>query len=128
VAGGLLRRDVRRGRGRRVQAGRGRTTRERHVQRQAGQQGPPGQSRGASHNAFSASEPETPGAYRAAARPAADTFKAPPAAPADDDEAEESAARPGVAPAVFSHPAAETVADNDDRRRRSAPPQTPFST
>ncbi|MET7419035.1 hypothetical protein [Dactylosporangium sp. NPDC005555] len=89
----------------------------------------PGQSRGASRNAFSASAPEVPGAYRAApgaARPAAETFKAPPQAPAD--EVEETTAPAKVAPAVFSHPAAETVADTDDRRRRSAPPQTPFST
>ncbi len=93
-------------------------------------QGTPGQSRGASRNAFSASAPETPGAYKAAsdaARPAADTFKAPPQA-ATEDEVEETAARAKVAPAVFSHPAAETAADVDDRRRRSAPPQTPFST
>jgi hypothetical protein len=83
-------------------------------------------SRGASRNAFSASAPETPAAYKAAARPATETFKAPPEAPAD--EVEETAARAKIAPAVFSHPAAETVADTDDRRRRSAPPQTPFST
>lgn len=92
--------------------------------------GTPGQSRGASHNAFSASAPETPGAYKAAssaARPATDTFKAPPQPAAEDEEAEETAARAQVAPAVFSHPAAETAADVDDRRRRSAPPQTPFS-
>ncbi|MEV4513280.1 hypothetical protein AB0K00_30425 [Dactylosporangium sp. NPDC049525] len=91
----------------------------------------PGQSRGASHNAFSASVPETPGAYKAAAgaaRPAAETFKAPPEPVATEDEAEETAARSKIAPAVFSHPAAETPADVDDRRRRSAPPQTPFST
>ncbi|WP_327003332.1 hypothetical protein OHA72_51065 [Dactylosporangium sp. NBC_01737] len=87
----------------------------------------PGQSRGASHNAFSASAPESPGAYKAGtARPAAETFKAPPE-PAAEEEAEETAARAKIAPAVFSHPAAETLADTDDRRRRSAPPQTPFS-
>ncbi|GAB3830144.1 hypothetical protein ACFPIJ_31485 [Dactylosporangium cerinum] len=91
--------------------------------------GPPSQLRGASRNAFSASAPETPGAYKAAARPAAETFKAPPEAEKPEAEKEETAAtRAKIAPAVFSHPAAETVADTDDRRRRSAPPQTPFST
>ncbi|MEV0128679.1 hypothetical protein AB0H83_09445 [Dactylosporangium sp. NPDC050688] len=87
------------------------------------------QLRGASRNAFSAQVPETPGAFKAAAKPAADTFKAP--QPVDAEPAQEEApARTAVAPAVFSHPAADTVAktDTDDRRRRSAPPQTPFST
>jgi hypothetical protein len=94
-----------------------------------GPSSPPGQSRGASHNAFSASAPESPGAYKAGAtRPAAETFKAPPEPVAEEEEAEETAARSKIAPAVFSHPAAETLADTDDRRRRSAPPQTPFST
>jgi hypothetical protein len=92
----------------------------------------PGQSRGASRNAFSASAPETPGAYKAdgTSRPGTETFKAPPEPSAEEDEAAdaaEGAARARIAPAVFSHPAAETLADTDDRRRRSAPPQTPFS-
>ena len=89
--------------------------------------GTSGQTHGASHNAFSASQPETPGAFRAVARPAAETFKAPTGGE-ETGEAEEPAARTPVAPAVFSHPASETPADTEDRRRRSAPPQTPFST
>ncbi|GAA3213622.1 hypothetical protein ACFO1B_13335 [Dactylosporangium siamense] len=90
--------------------------------------GTPSQSRGASRNAFSASAPESPGAYKAAARPATETFKAPPEAEQESEKEEAAATRAKIAPAVFSHPAAETVADTDDRRRRSAPPQTPFST
>lgn len=85
------------------------------------------QLRGASRNAFSAQAPETPGAFKAAAKPSAGTFKA----AVDAEAAPEGApVRTTVAPAVFSHPAADTGtgADTDDRRRRSTPPQTPFST
>ncbi|MDG6103200.1 hypothetical protein Daura_16980 [Dactylosporangium aurantiacum] len=90
------------------------------------------QLRGPSRNAFSSQETDTPGAFKAATRPAAETFKAPPAQGAEPAQ-EEAPVRARVAPAVFSHPAADHPAagtddGTDDRRRRSAPPQTPFST
>ncbi|MFF5228129.1 hypothetical protein [Dactylosporangium sp. NPDC000521] len=50
-----------------------------------------------------------------------------PAAGAPAGVAAEAPARAKVAPALFSHPATETVHDTAEQRRRSAPPATPFS-
>ncbi|MEV0561803.1 hypothetical protein [Dactylosporangium sp. NPDC050588] len=56
--------------------------------------------------------------------PAPAPSAAPASAPAVGVEAP---ARAKIAPALFSHPATETVHDTAEQRRRSAPPATPFS-
>ncbi|MGI5176493.1 hypothetical protein ACQEVZ_09200 [Dactylosporangium sp. CA-152071] len=70
-----------------------------------------------------------PAADAAAALRPAGGAPAPAAAPsaAPAPVGVEAPARAKIAPALFSHPATETVHDTAEQRRRSAPPATPFS-